>query len=224
MGKGLIVFLLAGMLMTAYDAPYSTDNQVSLAGKEYSRVDAEAGADISIEYVQVGRLPDRNAEGTVNEMLRQEAFSDWQPDSERDLSLKIVQTPIIYRNYLSVTTWTDCYIRSAVHPWCSLSSMVIDTNTGQLAELGDLMTVDEQIIEKINEGVFKNDRFSHEECLKMKWYDQLGDSILNRAERTGGFYLKEKGIVFIIDVSHVEGDYLTFEAAYDELGGLCKID
>ena len=77
MGKGLIVFLLAGMLMTAYDAPYSTDNQVSLAGKEYSRVDAEAGADIFIEYVQGGRLPDRDAGGKVNEMLRQGGFSDW---------------------------------------------------------------------------------------------------------------------------------------------------
>ncbi len=232
----IALYLMAGMMLAGLqplvsppagnNTPYSTDGPVALTEERYQRSDPGAEADISIEYVQISRLHDPMAQEAANERLRREAFSDWQPDKEEGIALAIVQTPVLFRNYLSVTTWTSCDISGVGHPWCSLDSLVIDLNTGDLVELGDLLEVDDgrRIREMIGQGAFKNDRFSHEECLNMEWYDRLGDSIVGEEDRTGGFYLTEDGMVFLIDVSHVEGDYLIFEIGYDELEGLCRID
>lgn len=201
-----------------------SDYPISIITRSYSRFDSEQGTDIKIDYIQLSNYHDPQLQRDLNDLFKEYAYLacahlGWPPDVDSRYSLQIVQTPVIYENYLSVITWTDCSI-SKFHPWCSLIGLVIDIKTGERVELKNHMVIDERIKDKIYAGDFKNDRFSHEECLDMQLYDQLYDSILYDIDRSGNFYLTERGIVFVIGVSHIMGDYMTFEVSYDDLDEL----
>lgn len=199
-----------------------SDYLLSLVSKRYHRLDIEADADITINYTQLSNFHNQKLLNDINEMLLDNALSDWRIESEEGLKLNIIQSSNIYQNYLSITKWTDCHIYNAQHPWCSFSSMVIDINTGNILNLEELMIIDETIKDKIYSGYFINNRFSHEECLEMHVYAQLCSSILEHPYASNNFFLRDEGVSFIIDVPHVMGDYLIFYISIEDLGELWK--
>lgn len=205
-----------------YHACQACDYPLSLVRKQYHRLDSEADADITINLIQLSRFHNQELQNEINEMLLENALFDWQVDNESGLKLNILHSLTINQNYLSITKWTDCHIYNAQHPWCSFSSMVIDIKTGNVLNLEELMIIDERIKDKIYSGKFINNRFSHEEFLEMQVYDQLCTSILDYPDANNNFFLIENGVSFIIDVSHVMGDYLIFYISFDDLGELWK--
>lgn len=82
----------------------------------------------------------------------------------------------------------------------------------------DIITIDDALRERILDGAFENERFTHEQCLEYGIYDKLWDVLTEKeAYFKPNFYLPENGgLGVIMGVNHLMGDYLTFEASWKD--------
>lgn len=205
-----------------YNNAQFSDSQLSLITKGYSRIDKNTKTNIHINYIEFNRYYEENIQFKWNHRLKEWAFFDWNVLREKEIILDILLIPTFYKDYLSIQKMTYCNMEGTSHPWNSLSAKTIDIKTGEEIRLTDILVIDDRIKEKIYAGEFINDRFSKETCIEYGLYEQLYKVILNATDNTKDyqnnvFFLTESGVVFIIDVLHIMGDYLKFEISYRDL-------
>lgn len=208
-----------------YNGDQLSEYLISFVLKRYTRDDENEAADISISYLQLNRSHNLDNLSGLNSQLKEYAFFDWHVKDETGLELKINQWQSLYEDYLSVRQWSHWEAESAPHPWGAMSAMTFNIKTGEMVELKDILVVDETLKSMMYAGAFKSSLIAHEDCIEWGLYDRLWDMILKSMEQDTdskkyNFYLTEDKLGFILSVSHVEGDYLTFEIPYEQLGGL----
>lgn len=191
---------------------------ISMVRKDYSRLDGEDETDIFVGCAQINLFPNPRLQMAMNRRIREDALGEWDVEREENIDLSILQAPAIYRDFLSIRTWRDVYLKESTHARYSLSAVTFNMETGEELELTDIITIDDALRERILDGAFENARFTHEQCLEYGIYDKLWDVLIEKeAYLKPNFYLNENGgLGVIMDFNHQMGDYLTFEASWKD--------
>lgn len=187
---------------------------------------------IIINYPQISNLNDEDKQKKINELIKVEALKI-QEDYKVDISnLNLnMDYEIMYNgsDLLSIYYSGLAMIKNAAYPINEINTTNIDMEKVQLLTLSDVVTIDDDFINKFKEGKYK----AYSEDLNLESAGALNDALNsfegnelmeNFKQNIANFYFTNDSLVVSADVIHVMGDHLEMELKYDDLGDLLLIN
>ena len=189
---------------------------------------------VTVTYPQVTNLLDNSKETTINELIRNEALSDFSKGVGDNLDLKIDYTiKLESADILSIQYSGEGFTKGASHPSNYFYTTNIDMKSGKRLKLANLVNIDENLVKKFKEAKYMdwetkdNSENSKKKQLGVtgfvnsiatkdliKYFNQSdGRGIEENPSNTFSF-LTNNSIVISINVLHPIGDHAEYQIDY----------
>lgn len=189
------------------------------------------GDDIVISYPTISGLSDSSKQQKINNLLKTEAFTEFTDYSQdqginiEDLTLTIeYEISLQNNNLLSVCYKGYVYLKGAAYPRSLFTTINIDINEGKRIKLGDLVNIDDDLVQKVKEGLYSYIDKDPDWAVvyRQELNNDLLDELVNADYELGAdcnSYITNEYLVLSFLTQHVAGDH--FEIEYD-LGSMKK--
>ena len=208
-----------------YNRYQFSEYPISLVTKRYIPHDENGNNRNSVTYAEITRFHDNQLKANLNNMLVKKAMAGYESGSEHYSDFFVTQYPSVYENYLSVQQSTTVMGADTYYGWNDCSAVTVEMEHGEIVNLGDLINVDEKLREKIMNGEFRSDKYSHEECVEQGIYNRLWDALSESADAAKSsqeqmFYLTVYSLVFILPYGETVGECTIFQINYENLSDI----
>lgn len=198
----------------------------TLQEEAITRREPEAGTDIQVTYLTLSGHPDPAVQEVVNERLWE--LVAWC--AGEDLWGEPVEIQggcgytLIHGRFLSAWAYTYYYHHQAAHPSQGLAAVTLDLENGQVLELTDLISEEEELLERLREGGAVTAgpdpdggglQLGEEEIAFKGW-----EAIFQDIQENGHFFLTEGRINLKVWVPYMMGDLWVLSLPYEEVGDL----
>jgi hypothetical protein len=186
---------------------------------------------IIINYPQVIDLGDSEKQNKINELIKVSALKllDDYKDDINNLTLNM-DFEIMYKgsDILSIQYLGLSALKNAAYPINEINTTNIDLVNVKLLTLSDVVTVNEQFIDRFKEGKYR----PYSQDLNLKSAGALNDALngfgsndllANFKQETANFYFTDDSIVVSENVIHAMGDHFEMEIKYENLDNLLLI-
>lgn len=197
----------------------------------YDVIPGEYSEDIvTTRYPQLSNFADENMQAKVNDMIandnqdimRNLIGSEWST-IDMDYEVTFTGSDIFSSKYLGLVSAKD-----AAYPTNIFYTVNVNLKDGTKIELKDIINIDNSLIEKFKNGVYKpySDDLNLEEAGALQdVLDSIdnNDMISQLENGEAAFYFDDETLVLSMQVPHVVGDHIEMGIYYGDLGSSLQI-
>ena len=204
------------------------EDNISDKGQYDIKMETYTDKNIKINYPQISNLNDNEKQIRLNEMIKTqvlgilENYNDGINDLnlEMDYEIKYQGKDLLSIQYIGLSA-----TKGAAYPINEYNTANIDLKNEQLLKLSDVVTINDNFIEKFNSGKYvaysKSLNLESEGALIDALHNFDNNSLIESLNKeTTNFYYTMDTLVVSIELPHVLGDHLEMEIKYNDLGNL----